>query len=550
MRDLDLQIVPADGASVGESPQIALQCAPRLGQVGIGQWGRNLFRNLCELDALKMVYDTDAATATGLEKTGSAPVFARSYDQMLADPSLDAVVIATPAVLHYDHVKKALLAGKDVFVEKPLAITLAQGEEIVRLAEKKQRILMVGHILHYHPAVIKLKEMITDGELGRVEYIYSNRLNIGRLRTEENILWSFAPHDISVVLSLLGEEPAGIEAFGGDYLSRGIYDTTMTTLAFRNGVKAHIFVSWLHPYKEQKLVIVGSRKMALFDDVTREKLFIYPHTIAWKDGKVPVARKADFCVVPLDEAEPLKEELKHFIDCVRSRRQPLTNGNEGLRVLRVLSLAEESLSRHASHPVDAQAVVEAPRFFVHESASIDSGVQVGEGTKIWHFSHVLGGSRIGEGCVIGQNASIGPDVTIGNRCKLQNNVSVYKGVTLEDEVFCGPSCVFTNVFNPRAFIERKHEFRPTLVKKGATIGANATVICGATIGKYALVAGGSVVKADVPDYAMVAGVPARQKGWVCKCGTKLAFNAGRAVCAYCRNEYTIDNGNLLPIVES
>ncbi|OPY70015.1 MAG: UDP-2-acetamido-3-amino-2,3-dideoxy-D-glucuronate N-acetyltransferase [Syntrophorhabdus sp. PtaU1.Bin002] len=191
-------------------------------------------------------------------------------------------------------------------------------------------------------------------------------------------------------------------------------------------------------------------------------------------------------------------------------------------------------------------------YFLHESSYIDDNVEIGKGSKIWHFCHVLSRSKIGERCIIGQNAMIGPDVTIGNGCKFQNNVSVYKGVTLEDEVFCGPSCVFTNVYNPRAFIERKHEFRATLVKKGATIGANATIVCGVTIGRYALIAAGAVVKSDVSDYAVVAGVPARQVGWVCKCGTSLKFEDSKesgakdkelqAKCVYCGNEYRLTNG--------
>lgn len=208
-------------------------------------------------------------------------------------------------------------------------------------------------------------------------------------------------------------------------------------------------------------------------------------------------------------------------------------------------------------------------YFVHESSFIDPDVEIGDGTKIWHFSHVLSGAKIGAYCIIGQNVCIERDVVIGDRCKIQNNVSVYKGVTMEDEVFCGPSCVFTNVYNPRAFIERKTEFLPTLIKRGATIGANATIVCGAAIGRYALIAAGAVVKSDVPDYALVAGVPARQIGWVCKCGTTLRFASqeapgvrsqesteGRgstgakgenlsAVCTYCGNEYALQYDKLI-----
>jgi len=199
-------------------------------------------------------------------------------------------------------------------------------------------------------------------------------------------------------------------------------------------------------------------------------------------------------------------------------------------------------------------------YFLHESSYVDEGAEVGEKTKIWHFCHVLKGSKIGRNCIIGQNCMIGPDVTVGDRCKFQNNISVYTGVVIEDDVFCGPSCVFTNVYNPRAFIERKHEFRKTLIKKGATIGANATIVCGATVGRYALVAAGAVVKSDVPDYAIVAGVPARQIGWACNCGTTLKLQvdgnkgrsgrpepAGTAVCDYCRNEYAL-NGNQLQFI--
>jgi UDP-2-acetamido-3-amino-2,3-dideoxy-glucuronate N-acetyltransferase len=195
-------------------------------------------------------------------------------------------------------------------------------------------------------------------------------------------------------------------------------------------------------------------------------------------------------------------------------------------------------------------VMDQKNYFIHKSSYADDSVNIGEGTKIWHFCHILRGVKIGMDCVVGQNCMIGPDVIIGNRCKFQNNISVYKGVTLEDEVFCGPSCVFTNVYNPRAFIERKHEFRPTLVKQGATIGANATIVCGVVIGRYAMIAAGTVVKSDVSDYAIVAGIPARQIGWACKCGTTLKFHDNHSNCACCQNEYTLEKGLLIAVKES
>lgn len=185
--------------------------------------------------------------------------------------------------------------------------------------------------------------------------------------------------------------------------------------------------------------------------------------------------------------------------------------------------------------------------FVHESSYVDEGCSLGSGTKIWHFCHVLKGSTIGSDCVVGQNCMIGPEVTVGNHCKLQNNVSLYKGVILEDEVFCGPSCVFTNVYTPRAFIERKSEFKPTLVKRGASIGANATIVCGVTIGRYAFIGAGAVVKQDVPDYGLCVGVPSRCIGWVCKCGVKLASQQdGIQGCPSCASTYVLKGGTLSP----
>ncbi len=519
----------------------------KIAVAGAGYWGKNLIRNFHQLGMLYAICESDP------DNPNLAPYKeAKRYtvfDELLKDSEVDAVAIATPAVTHYELVKKALFHGKDVFVEKPLALTVKEGEELVALAEKEGRILMVGHILQYHPAVRKLKEMISSGELGKIEYVYSNRLNIGKLRTEENILWSFAPHDISVILMLLDEEPVRVSAMGGDYLTKGLYDTTLTTLEFRNGVKGHIFVSWLHPFKEQKLIVVGSKAMAVFDDVSKEKLFLYPHKIEWKNGKIPLAQKAEHQVIPVEAGEPLNLELNHFAECVRNRKRPHTDGAEGLRVLKILEQAEDAIAGSYLKNGRNQAPAASPDIFIHESAYADEGVQLGAGTKVWHFSHILKGSSIGERCIIGQNVVIGPDVTMGNRCKIQNNVSLYKGVTLEDEVFCGPSCVFTNVYNPRAFIERKHEFLPTLVKRGATIGANATIVCGTTIGRYAVIGAGAVVKADVPDHAIVVGVPARQKGWACKCGTTLKFNDAQAACGYCNSEYSLKGNQLIIIRE-
>lgn len=312
--------------------------------IGCGDWGKNLIRNFNTLGALYSVCDLDINKKDEIiKKYGKDIIFTTSYKEVFRDPKIKAVAIATQADMHYSVAKEALLHNKDVFVEKPLALNFKQGKLLTDLAKEKGRILMVGHLLQYHPAVIKLKELIDKKELGKIQYIYSNRLNIGKLRKEENILWSFAPHDISVILMLVGSEPMEIGCFGDDYLNEGIFDVTLTTLVFKDKIKAHIFVNWLHPFKEQKLVVIGSQAMAVFDDMTQEKLFIYPHRVEWKDGRIPVAHKAEHYCMPVKNKEPLMEEVSHFIECIAKRKMPKTDGKEGTRVLKVLEAAEKIL---------------------------------------------------------------------------------------------------------------------------------------------------------------------------------------------------------------
>ena len=314
-----------------------------IGLVGLGYWGKNILRNLHKLGYVHTACDTNLSVISDYKEKFPDVSFTDSFDSVIQCNNINAVAIATPAVTHFELVKQSLLAGKDVFVEKPLALTVRDGEELVNLAREKERILMVGHILQYHPAVTRLREIISSGTLGKIQYIYSNRLNIGKLRTEENILWSFAPHDISAILMLLNEEPIRVSSFGGAYLNKHVLDTTLTIMEFKNGVKAHIFVSWIHPYKEQKLIVVGSKAMAVFDDVSSEKLFIYPHKIEWKNGKIPIAQKADYKIVSVEDVEPLEEELKHFAECILKRKIPRTDGAEGLSVLKVIESAENVL---------------------------------------------------------------------------------------------------------------------------------------------------------------------------------------------------------------
>jgi len=490
--------------------------------VGIGYWGKNLVRNFHELGALAMLCDGERSVEERCGNEYKSVRFCGDFSVVLSDPSISAIALATPATTHYEMAKAALEAGKDVFVEKPLAIDVKQGEDLVNLAAAQHRVLMVGHILRYHPAILKLQQLIQDGALGQINYLYSNRLNIGKIRTEENILWSFAPHDISVILSLLNEMPNRVFCQGGAYLNRQIFDVTLSQFDFPSGVQAHIFVSWLHPVKEQRLVVVGSEKMAVFDDTAEDKLVLYPHKVKWQN-RVPTAVKANGEIVKLENREPLRAECQHFLDCVESRTSPVSDGVEGLRVLRVLDACQRSLLSGgvAVEPSGSLSEKERPPYFVHESAYVDDGAQVGAGTKIWHFSHIMKGARIGERSIIGQNVNVDGGAIVGSNVKIQNNVSVYAGVVIEDDVFLGPSCVLTNVSNPRAEVNRHSLYEITRLKRGCTVGANATIVCGITIGRYAFVGAGSVVTKSVPDFALVVGNPARHIGWMSRHGHRL-----------------------------
>ena len=320
---------------------------PKIALVGCGYWGKNLCRNFHALGSLATVVDTTENGQATAKSIAPQVRFAPNFEDVLGDDQVQGVAIATPAETHAELAIKAMLAGKDVFVEKPMALSMEDAEKMKKVAEETGRILMVGHLLEYHSAVLKLREMIDSGELGKINYIYSNRLNFGKVRTEENALWSFAPHDVAVILRLMGYAPVEVSSTGGSYLTHGIADTTLSSLRFDDESRAHIFVSWLHPFKEQRLVVVGDEKMAIFNDVAPygEKLQLYPQNVEF-DGTMPLLKKEDVEFVEHANTEPLREECAHFMECIQSRKQPLTNVQSGIDVFKVLHACQKSIQQN------------------------------------------------------------------------------------------------------------------------------------------------------------------------------------------------------------
>ena len=316
----------------------------RVALFGCGQWGKNVARTLAEAGALAVVVDAFPAQAEALAKTLGVP-FEHDIAKVLADRSIQACAVTTPAETHFAVAKQAIRAGKDVFVEKPVTTTIEDAVALKDLAADEKRILMVGHLLQYHPYFVELLKMVRAGDLGRLLYVYSNRANLGRVRHNENALWSLAPHDVSMVLALAGELPSSIAANGVKGLQPTIDDAVMTTLSFPSGVQGHIFSSWINPFKEQKLTVSGEKGMLVFDDTAawEKKLTFYRHVIEYPNGK-PEAKAGAAENIVLPQAAPLREEVDHFLSCVETRKQPRTDGAEALRVLRVLRACDESLA--------------------------------------------------------------------------------------------------------------------------------------------------------------------------------------------------------------
>jgi predicted dehydrogenase len=324
-----------------------------IGIIGIGDWGKNLLRNFYNLSSgrLTLACDSDDKRLATVRATYSGLKTTKDYSDLIADDSIGSIVIGTPPSSHADLAIAAMEAGKDVFVEKPLALSVEDGERMVDTAEKHKRILMVGHIMVYHTATLYLKKMIESGELGEVYYMYASRVNLGKVRSIENAWWSFAPHDISIILYLLEKTPVRVTATGASYLQDSIEDVVFTTLHFADGRMAHIHVSWLDPQKDRKMTVVGSKKMVVFDDTeAAEKIRIFDKGADKKQDYDTYAdyltlRTGDIVIPKIPGGEPLADECRHFLECVESRERPRSDGREGLRTLKVLRAAQESMEK-------------------------------------------------------------------------------------------------------------------------------------------------------------------------------------------------------------
>jgi UDP-2-acetamido-3-amino-2,3-dideoxy-glucuronate N-acetyltransferase len=311
---------------------------PNIAVIGCGEWGKNLVHHFSRLGSLSAICDVSTVTTKRLG--AELGVASHDFSQILSDPEVDAVAIATPAPLHAEHGLLALEAGKHVFIEKPLAMTVADGQKLVSVAKKQNRVLMVGHLMQYHPAFIALVDLIRGGQLGTIQYVYAHRTNIGTVRHEENVIWSLAPHDISMILAIFDAMPTKIETHTSCILQPGIADTATIHFEFPGKGFAHLFTSWLNPYKERKVVVVGSKAQAVFDDSLpwTEKLALYEHRVEKLNSR-PVAIRGALKAIPVAQKDVLQEELQHFLDCISTGTKPRTGPTEALQVLKVLEAA-------------------------------------------------------------------------------------------------------------------------------------------------------------------------------------------------------------------
>ena len=505
-------------------PVATAQPIPFVGVVGAGYWGKNHVKTFFELGVLHTICETDEKIRESMRKLYPSVQISANFSEVISNPQIKAVVIVVPAPFHYDLTKQALEANRHVLVEKPLTLSVEQSKELRDLARQRNLILVSGHLMLFHPAFVKMKELIRDGAIGQVSHVHVKRMGLGIFR-EEDVIWSLGVHDISMLLNLFGI-PSTVSAVGNNItLTRPhVHDYACALLSWREGdVIAKVETSWISNQKEQCFTVVGTRATIVFDDCKdwHEKLVLYG---PFSDAASVVPRAVPSTSlgrrnISVDRTLPLTGLCDAFSKAVSAGTRILINdASESIDVAAVVLAALKSISTNGSNQKVASNSLS---FFAHPSALVDDETVVGAGTKIWHFSHVMSNCKIGTNCSLGQNVVVHPGSSLGNNCKVQNNVSIYGGVSCGDHVFLGPSMVFTNVKTPRSQFEAHGKWVITRLNDGVSVGANATIVCGTTLGNNCFVGAGAVVCKNVKPFAVVVGNPAKQIGWMGLKGEKI-----------------------------
>jgi UDP-2-acetamido-3-amino-2,3-dideoxy-glucuronate N-acetyltransferase len=515
----------------------------KIALVGAGEWGAKHLETLKRLGLLAAVVEPDEARRSALAAANPGLTLLGDCGQ-LGPQVAAAAVVAAPAALHARLATQLLEAGLHVLVEKPMALSGKEALALKDLASKKGLVLAVGHLLEHHGARKALGRLLAEDRLGDLVAMRFVRCKLGKVRTEENVLQSFAPHDLALALGLAGRLPTKATARALELVTPGIADTVQWGLEFPGGLFAQGSASWLEPAKEQKVVLSGRKGMALWVDTPGQRsLRWFPVKLAGLPGRPALQHGGpeEGELLPVDQTDPMETELSEFVRAI-TQGAPLPNdAAQGAAVAAILDAMTESMKRGGAPVTPVFGGLPAVR--IHSTAEVHPSVPIGAGSAIWHFCHVMAGSSIGENASLGQNCFVAPGAHIGNGCRVQNNVSLYDGVILEDEVFVGPSAVFTNVKHPRCHVTRKDEYAKTIVHRRASLGANSTVVCGHDIGEYAFVAAGAVVASNVLPHALMAGCPARRIGWVCRCGEVLP-RKGELACHRCGDRYQEQDGRL------
>lgn len=530
----------------------------RVAVVGLGERGVLTAGVLSRLGALTAVSDADPQTLVDVGQAFIGSCLARlegDYLRLLAAGDVDAVALCTPPSTWDGMAEAALRAGKDVYLDGPLVLPLSRGQALVELARERRRVLMAGPVLRFSGAFSALLAAIRTGALGRLEYVSGRHFKPTQpgpfAALDDTGPSPLLSQLVLEVLDMVGARPQRILTRATGWRTARVPDVTETLLECHAGPKVFLHTSHVHPTQALELSILGSEGSAQLSRDDHDRLHLTLH-----GGAI------DAVPVPPHPSEPTaarEASLRHFIEAVADRRSPHQGPDAQLGLWRLLHAAQRSLDEGGPvDPAQAAAPTRTPGGWVHPTVQLDESqgpCEMGEGTKIWHFSKLLGPLKIGRACSFGQNVVIERGVTIGDNVKVQNNVSIYSGVILEDDVFCGPSMVFTNVGTPRSHYPRQGQYAVTRVGRGASIGANATVVCGHTLGQYCFVGAGAVVTRDVPDYALVYGNPARLMGFTCYCGVRLPFGTAEgecqeAACAECGRRYTRESRQVVMLADA